>query len=381
MSLFKCKKFVFPITSLGIGISISSSSFLEAASIEAEDAWSSDMRVSGTMISGNRALIRNGSGRDDIYKVYLDRPLVSVRLMSPSGSVEFFGVFNLETLVRRHVKLNASSERHSPFDDQQTRRVIENLTATVQASEKIVVTAGVGTVAFMQPIGSVVSQYSLQDEVHQLRERLFVETAYIMDNGTTVQVSIFDGARQKAVDLTRSFGIDDFLDFERSGSDSISGAIKVNRPLGSTGIHAFVAYALVRNPAGRSGQNHMVSMGFDATYELGEWVIYGLLQFVQVWGQENLNSVLGEIVAEKGRLALYTQGERTYVPSTSSKERVFRGSLGAKYKIVQNDSFTLSPFAEIYAESRRNQSSDLGLILGSSVEFGTHVELGSRKSE
>ncbi len=388
MSVFKYRSYSVPLSLLGVGLSLTSS-LAHAASIEAEsnDGWSAEFAASANAVSGNQSLLKNGSGRDNAYKVYLDRPVVSLRLTSPTGKIEFFGLFNLEALVQRNVNMNSSSDRNSSFDGHSTGHVIENLAATIKASEKLFITAGVGTVAFMQPAGSVVSQSSLQDEVHQLSERLFIETAHVLENGTTVQMSIFDGTEQKAVELTRSFGVKDFFDFGKlSGdrvSDSVSGAVKIDKPLGDSGVHAFAAYALVRNPQGTGAENHMVSLGLDATYELGEWVVYGLLQFVQVWGEEKLSSVMTEVVAEKGKLSTYVQGEYTQLPSTSSTRKVgvVRATLGVKYKAIQNDNLTLSPFAEIYAENRGDSKSDVGLIFGSTIEFGAQTNFGKRKSE
>jgi hypothetical protein len=231
-----------------------------------------------------------------------------------------------------------------------------------------------------------VSQNSLQDEVHQLRERLFVEVAYVLDNGTSVQMSVFDGTQQRAVDLANSFGIKDFASFEKmSGSrlvDSASVGIKLDRPLGNTGIHASLGYALVRNRMNRGGEDHMVSLGLDATYELGEWLVYGLVQFVHVFGElQNLSSVLSEISAQKGKFTGYAQVEYTEVPSSSSSnDNVLRATLGARYTLVDTKNMTLSPFAEIYVQDSKARGTDLGLILGTSIELGKRIDL-SRKSE
>jgi hypothetical protein len=390
MSRYKsgCKAAVMHLTLMGLVLGIAGTSY--AASFEAvdvdSDGWSLDINASINSVGRNQLRLRNGASRDYSFKVYLDRPIVSMRVTSPSGRVEFFGVFNLETLARRYVNSHIESDEDSIFDGQQVHHIIENLTATVKAADNLFVSGGLGTVAIMQPSGKLVSQNSLQDEVHQLRERLFVEVAYVLDNGTSVQMSVFDGTQQRAVDLANSFGIKDFASFEKmSGSrlvDSASVGIKLDQPLGNTGIHASLGYALVRNRMNRGGEDHMVSLGLDATYELGEWLFYGLVQFVHVFGEfQNLSSVLSEISAQKGKFTGYAQVEYTEVPSSSSSnENVLRATLGARYTLVETKNMKLSPLAEIYVQDSKARGTDLGLILGTSVELGKRIEF-SRKSE
>lgn len=372
------------MTVLGLVLGFSQTS--SAASFEAVDSegWSIDLGASANVTSGGPGLIRDSSGVGNDYKVYLDRPVVSMRVTSPSGKVEFFGVFNLETLARRHANMNDASDKYSSFDGHQARHIIENLTATVKASDNLFVTGGLGTVAIMQPSGTLVAQNSMQDELFQLRERLFVEVAYVLDNGTSVQMSIFDGTQQKAVDLAGSFGIDDFANFEKmSGSrlaDSASFGVKVDQPLGDTGIYASLGYALVRNRMNTGGSDHMVSLGLDAAYELGEWLVYGLVQFVHVFGEgQNLNSVLAEVAAEKGKFTGYAQVEYTEVPTSStSNDNVLRATLGARYKIVETKNITVSPFAEFYVADSQARGTDVGFILGTSIELGTKIDLAPK---
>jgi hypothetical protein len=382
MSVFKYRRYLLNLSCLGLGLGFVGPA--NAASFEAVDSWTIDVGASANVLGGNQSLIKNGSGRDDDFKVHLDRPVVSMKVTSPSGAVEFFGVFNLDVLARRHTNMNSDADKYSAFDGHEARHIIENLTATVKASDNLFITGGIGTVAFMQPAGTIVSQNSLQDELFQLRERLFVEFAYVFDNGTNVQMSIFDGTKQKAVDLAGSFGLNDFVDIEKMSwdrvGDSTSVAVKVDHPLGDTGIHASLAYALVRNPLNTGGENHMVALGLDAAYELGEWLVYGLIQFVTVFGNESSNSILGEIVAEKGKLSLYGQAEYTQARVGGVKEGVTRGTLGAKYKIFENNNVTVSPFVEFYAQTSKSQDSDLGFIIGTSVELGTQINL-NKKSE
>lgn len=343
-----------------------------AVEIGAGDSWVVEGTASANIVGGSTTALK-GDGGD--FDVYLDKPVVSLRVTSPTGKVEFFGVFNMDVLARRHLNLNESGDKNSSYDNKETRHIIENLTATVQAKENIFVTAGIGTVAFLQPAGNVVSRISAQDENFQLRERLFAEVAYVADNGSTIQMSIFDGSKQKAVDAAKSFKMSDFANLQSLSTDSISGAVKIDHPL-TTDVHLTASYAYVRN-ANNDGKNEqMVSVGADAAYEMGDWLVAGLVQLVHVFGDNSRTSILGEVVAEKGKVSIYGQAERTEVNAGGDTTR---GTLGAKYKLVSNDNLTISPFAEIYAEANSERDdTNIGFFMGTNIEFGKEISLGSK---
>ncbi len=361
---------VSSLSALTLALLVTSSA--NAVEIGAGDSWVIESTGSANVVGGSAGLIK---GDSNDFDVYLDKPVVSVRVTSPTGKVEMFGVFNLDVLARRHLNMNGSAAKGTSYDGRETRHIIENLTATIQAKENIFVTAGIGTVAFLQPQGSVVSRVSAQDENYQLRERLFAEVAYVAENGSTIQMSIFDGAKQKAVDVAKDFGMRDLYNPQKYSADSISGALKVDHPL-STDVHLTASYAYLRN-ANYDGKNEqMVSVGVDAAYELGDWAVAGLLQLVHVFGGDSRNSVLGEIVAEKGKIAVYTQAEYSEL---SGGKNTTRATLGAKYKLVENDAVKVSPFAEIFYQSDSDQDeSEIGLFAGVNLQLGHEFSTGTK---
>ncbi len=379
MSIYKKSFKKIKLSRLGglsaVTLALLISSSASAVEIGAGDSWVVEGTASANIVGGNAGLLNDGSGSADDYDVYLDKPVVSMRVTSPTGKVEFFGVFNLDVLARRHLNMNESSKKGQAYDGREVRHIIENLTATVQAQENMYVTGGIGTVAFLQTQGNVVSRISAQDENFQLRERLFAEVAYVTDNGTTIQMSIFDGAKQKVLDSKDSFGLGDLYDPQKYKADSISGAIKVDYAL-STDVHLTAGYAYVRNANYDGNNEQMVSVGVDAAYELGDWMVAGLVQLVHVFGDDSRTSVLGEIAGEKGKHTIYGQAEYTELNKGGDTTR---GTLGYKYKLVDGESVKISPFAELFVESRSDQDeANVGFFTGVNMEFGKEISLGQK---
>lgn len=359
----------------------------DAASIQAteantDSAWAISVDASANVIGANPGLINNDGGAADDYDYYVDKPIMAIKVTSPNGVIEFEGVFDLETVTRRHLNLNEDGDKYSSIDGTPARHIIQELTAKYAASESLYVKAGLGTIGFMEKERNTFATRPLQNSA-QLRERLFAEVGYeLQDSGTKVMVSIFDGTEQKAVDLMDDFSIRDFAeiqDLDDRADDSLSFAARVEQQLGNTGLTAAIGYAQINNIDNAGNDQQRVALSLKGQYMLSNWAVSGLVQFVQTFDQVDLSSTVAEVAASNGKLTAYIRGEWAETTANSADD-VLRGTLGVQYDLVDNSSVRISPFLELLAEDREGDDNvNMGLLAGVKIQAGvSHV---IRKSE
>jgi hypothetical protein len=351
----------------------------QAASIEATDAqaasgWAISVDARANYVGGNLGLIDREDAALDSWKQYLDKPIMAIKVQSPNGVVTFEGVFDLDILARRHTNMNDAADKYSSLDASPARHIIQELTAKFAATENLYVKAGLGQVNFMERERDLFATRPLQSN-QELRERLFAEVGYTLEEtGTSIMVSIFDGTEQRAVDVMGSLSRNDFIDIERLDdrhSTSASFAGRLVQQLGNTGLEASVGFAHINNIDNQGNDQQRLAIGLSGQYEVADWVIGGLIQFVRTFDQVYLSSTVAEVSASNGRLTAYLRGELAEVQAGSSTELAKLGTVGVQYDLVDTRYITASPFVELLVESRPSYDNmNIGLLMGVKVQAG-----------
>lgn len=353
-----------------------------AGSIEAVDAnspstasgWAISVDASATVLGVNPGNLGNNGGAADETDFYVDKPIMAVKVTSPNGVIEFEGIFDLETITRRHLNLNEDGDKYSSLDGTPARHILQELTAKYAASESLYVKAGLGTVNYMEKERNTFATRPLQN-ASQLRERLFAEVGYTLDqSGTQVMVSIFDGTEQKAVDLMDDFSIRDFAeiqDLNDRADSSVSFAARVSQKLGNSGLEASIGYARINNRTNTGDSQDRVAVSLKGQYMVSNWALTGLVQFVQTFDDIDLSSTVAEVTASNGKLTAYVRGEWAQT-SANSDDDVLRGTAGIEYTLVDSAAAKISPFLEILAEDRAgDDNGNYGMLAGIRISGGT----------
>jgi hypothetical protein len=360
----------------------------QAASFEAADSkdvagWAITVDANANLVGGNLGLIQRDNPATDDWKGYLDKPIMAIKVQSPNGVITFEGVFDLELLARRHTNMNDSADKYSSLDGTPARHIIQELTAKYAASENLYVKAGLGTVNFMERERNLFATRPLQSN-QEIRERLFAEVGYtLQETGTTVIVSIFDGTEQRATDLMGSLSLEDFMDIpdlSNRADNSASFSGRLVQKLGNTGLEASVGFAHINNIDNAGNDQQRLSIGVRGEYEVADWVVSGLVQFVKTFDQVDLSSIVAEVSASNGKVTAYLRGELAEAATgAATKEDVKRATVGLQYALVNTRNLAVSPFVELLLEDRDSYSdTNIGLILGMKIAAGTSIVIPSK---
>ena len=362
-----------------------------AAQIEAKEqapntdvgGWAVKFDASGKFVAVDRSAIKGGNSD---WSSYLSRPVMAILVTSPSGAIQFEGVFDLESLTARDLNMNGSAEKGTNVDNTALNHIIQELTVKYQATENVYLKAGLGTPTF--GVGrsdrgdrDVFSTRPLQAQYAELRERLFAEVGVELGSGTTMHVAVFDGTQQAAIDPNGKFKANDFADIDLNAGrlqDSASVAATLEQKLGNTGLTAVVSYAHIRELTAGANDQDRIAMGLKGQWALQNWTISALYQFTKVFDQVNLQSHLAEVQARNGKLALYLRGEYTEQQAGAGISKTKAATAGISYELVKTENMTLSPFVELLASKTDGQDVNLGVAAGVSASFGASIGGGSK---
>lgn len=353
---------------------------------DSSGSWKIDLGASANvMVGSGRALSDDLNGMD----VAVDRPFLLIKITSPNGKVEFEGVFNTQALIARENTLNGAIPDH----------VIQELKAKIQLNPMLSLKAGLGSVGFgsgLEERGprSVIPLLSEQSRYSQIKERLMAELGLTLETGTTIQVAVFDGTEQSAINSANDIRGSDFINLGDGVSrlnDSASLAVSMQQNLGKIlGVDVKVSgsYAHIRQfnkegylqvKTGDYDQDRM-ALAIALQKQLGSWTIGALYQFVKVFGAADVRSHLAEVTAKYERVTLFARFEHmeeTAATTTKTKS----ASAGVSFLAYASSIFSIEPFAVFTARQVNGGDTDWGAYLGAKVAVGTSASLGPKQSE
>ena len=345
---------------------------------DSSGSWKIDLGASANvMVGSGRALSDDLNGMD----VAVDRPFLLIKITSPNGKVEFEGVFNTQALIARENTINGAIPDH----------VIQELKAKIQLNPMLSLKAGLGSVGFgsgLEERGprSVIPLLSEQSRYSQIKERLMAELGLTLETGTSIQVAVFDGTEQSAINSANDIRGSDFINLGDGVShlnDSASLAVSMQQNLGKIlGVDVKVSgsYAHIRQiNAGADDQDRM-ALAIALQKQLGSWTIGALYQFVKVFGAVDVRSHLAEVTAKYERLTLFARFEHMEeTAATTTKTR--SASAGGSVLAYASSVFSIEPFAVFTARQVNGGDTDWGAYLGAKVAVGTSASLGPKQSE